>query len=61
MKRRHKIRPLKLSARRSGFHRGEVLATQQIKGRNDTYFKVAILKFKTSKSPVAAKARRKSI
>ena len=46
MKRRRKSRPLKLSARRLGFHRGEVLATQQIKGRNDTYFKVAILKFK---------------
>lgn len=51
MKRRHKIRPLKLSARRSGFHRGEVLATQQIKGRNDTYFKVAILKFKRANPP----------
>ena len=45
MKRRRKSRPLKLSARRSGFHRGEVLATQQIKSRNDAYFEVAILKF----------------
>ena len=56
MKRRRKSRPLKLSARCSGFHRGEAPAAQQIKSRNDAYFKVAILKFKR-----ANPRRRKSL